>query len=352
MAVTNKTFADLITFTRSGATATRVNSAGLIETVAADTPRFDYDPVTLAAKGLLIEEARTNLITQSRDYSAVAWGKTAITVSACPDPSPTGATDAQTVTNSGGVGLLAFVHSGTAGVSYTFSVWMRRRSGTGTVAITDTNGNYVPQTLTSSWKRFTVTTSSSATTTIRAYIRVYTSGDEVDIYNSQLELGAFATSDIFTDGATVTRPADSASITGTDFSDWYNASEGTVYVDADLSNASGTDYLVQLASPTVTQGISYWVNNDPTDARFWVGAANIVISGSQPLGAFKVAFAFNDGDNGVSWNGSTANTSASTPPTDCDELVFSANGNSVLHIKDIRFYPTRLSNTELQELTS
>ena len=45
----------LITFTRAGATATRVNASGLVETVAADTPRFDYTPVTLAARGLLVE---------------------------------------------------------------------------------------------------------------------------------------------------------------------------------------------------------------------------------------------------------------------------------------------------------
>ena len=225
-----------VTVTRALNTATRINSSGFLEGVNADLPRFDYDPATLAPKGLLIEEVRTNLITQSRDYGTAAWGKTAITVSACPDPSPSGLTDAQTITNSGGVGLLTFVHIGTAGVPYTFSVWMRRRTGTGTVAITDTNGVYVPQTLTSSWKRFTVTTMSPSTTTIRAYIRVYTSGDEVDIYNSQLELGAFGTSDIYTAGSTVTRNADVVSMTGTNFSDWYNVDAGSWFIQTNARN--------------------------------------------------------------------------------------------------------------------
>ncbi len=50
-----------ITFTRASI-ATRINSAGLIETFPADTARLDHYPVTLAQKGLLIEESRTKLI--------------------------------------------------------------------------------------------------------------------------------------------------------------------------------------------------------------------------------------------------------------------------------------------------
>ena len=70
--------------TRSGNTATRVNASGLIEVVNANLPRFDYDPVTLACKGLLVEEARTNsllsslidgtsLSTQDVTVTAVPW---------------------------------------------------------------------------------------------------------------------------------------------------------------------------------------------------------------------------------------------------------------------------------------
>jgi len=61
-----------ITFSR-GSTATTINSAGAIESIASDVPRFTHDPVTLAPLGLLIEEQRTNLLTWSDDLTQSSW---------------------------------------------------------------------------------------------------------------------------------------------------------------------------------------------------------------------------------------------------------------------------------------
>ena len=61
-----------ITFTRTtGASnpAAFVNSSGYITAATNDQPRFDYNPVTLACKGLLIEESRANLLLQSENFS-------------------------------------------------------------------------------------------------------------------------------------------------------------------------------------------------------------------------------------------------------------------------------------------
>ena len=41
---------------------TRINSVGALEVVGNDLPRFDYDPQTLAQRGLLVEPASTNLV--------------------------------------------------------------------------------------------------------------------------------------------------------------------------------------------------------------------------------------------------------------------------------------------------
>lgn len=68
----SRTLDPKVSFARNSK-ATRVNSSGLVEEVGSDQPRFDFDPASLRCKGLLIEEARTNLITNSTNFSAPSW---------------------------------------------------------------------------------------------------------------------------------------------------------------------------------------------------------------------------------------------------------------------------------------
>lgn len=62
-----------ITFTRALDTATRVNAIGNIELVNADAPRFNYDPITRACVGLLVEESRVNVLRYSQDITGTFW---------------------------------------------------------------------------------------------------------------------------------------------------------------------------------------------------------------------------------------------------------------------------------------
>jgi len=71
MALVSKNFSDIITFTRAS-TATYFDSAGVLQSAAIDAPRFDYNPSTLVAQGLLIEEARTNSIRNNTMVGAAA----------------------------------------------------------------------------------------------------------------------------------------------------------------------------------------------------------------------------------------------------------------------------------------
>src|SRR5579862_2673918 len=71
-----------------GASGTRVNSAGQI--VGATTPRYDYDPASHAPRGLLIEEARTNLIKRGAELDNAAWSLLGTSVSANVVNSPAG----------------------------------------------------------------------------------------------------------------------------------------------------------------------------------------------------------------------------------------------------------------------
>lgn len=53
-------------------------------------------------------------------------------------------------------------------------------------------------------------------------------------------MAAFASSYIKTEASQVTRSADSASMTGTNFSSWFNNSEGTFFVEASASSVAAS----------------------------------------------------------------------------------------------------------------
>ena len=173
-----------VTFTRSGDTATVTNSSGVIVGVNADIPRFDFDPVTLVCRGLLIEESRTNVLLNSLiDGTSLAT---------------------QTVVVTAAARTLSFYGTGQIVLS-----------GAHSATVTGT-GAYPTRT--------TLTFTPSAgvlTLTVTGTVQF-----------AQLELGSFATSYIPTVASQVTRNADVATMTGTNFSDWYNATEGTFEVDA------------------------------------------------------------------------------------------------------------------------
>lgn len=165
-----------ITFSR-GSVGTYFDQTGTLQTASSGVPRFDHDPVTRTSRGLLIEEARTNLVLNS------ATG------------------NSQTITV-------------TSGSSYTISFY-----GTGSVTMTGAyagtlNGTGTFPTRTS--LTFTAATAALVISTITGTVQ-----------NIQLELGSFPTSYIPTTTAAVTRNADLAQVTGNAFQSFYNQTAGT-----------------------------------------------------------------------------------------------------------------------------
>lgn len=244
-------------FTRSNATATRTNAAGLIETVAADTPRFDFDPVTLACRGLLVEEGRTNLLTYSAAFDNGAWTKdncSATTGQSAPDGTTTGFTIAATTAGT----LVRCVRQGyTTAVqgAYTFSVYVKLGTlASGGIALrvrdnaatNDFKANFDLFTLAvptmsavggnwaagvasvknagNGWYRLSITgTTNTSYTSLSAeiYVGSYTTYSEtigtVRIWGAQLEAGQCVTTHIPTSGSTATRGAESVLISGSAF---------------------------------------------------------------------------------------------------------------------------------------
>lgn len=77
-------------FTRAGA-ALYHDSTGLMVSAGVDVPRFDWDPVTLNCRGLMVEAAATNRVWPSEDWSAesMVYPFTSVTIDAIAAPDGT-----------------------------------------------------------------------------------------------------------------------------------------------------------------------------------------------------------------------------------------------------------------------
>lgn len=261
-----------VTFTRSGATATCVASSGYIVDVAADTPRFDYNPITLVCKGLLIEESRTNLILQSADFGT-SWTLANITLATNDTNSPANTLTADKMTATAATAVFSQIMAkGASAITYTASIFVKGDSTAFSISLDDTtttnrgrvsldlttgtlgtaavDGNFTNPSATvtqyaNGFYRLTLTVTSNTVAALRMRPFFTTTSNVVYVWGAQVEAGAFATSYIPTTSAALTRNADVATMTGTNFSDFWQASKGGAQVQAIPSTVSGIRPLVQ-----------------------------------------------------------------------------------------------------------
>ncbi len=379
-----------ITFTR-GTTATFVGSNGFIQTAAINAPRFDYDPVTLAAKGLLIEEQRVNLLLQSQTFDAANWSKSGSTVTANATTSPDGTVDADKLVEAATTGQhrTSQAVTVTSGAAYTYSIYAKaaertsiwvRIIGASTFAggIVDlTNGAIIGITGTctatnvgNGWYRITVSgTSDSTTATVYANLidgagaNTYT-GDGTSglfIYGAQIEAGAFATSYIPTVASQVTRSADVATMTGTNFSSWYNQTQGTFVVGADVISTTATRVWMDVG-PNGAFGTTAYIGQVPASISLLPGAAPVNMSSQVATTALSntVAIGLQTNNSVFAANGEIGPVDTScTMPASATQLVIGSAiwnlGGAITlngHVRTIAYYNTRLPNATLQALTT
>ena len=161
-------------------------------------------------QGYLTEGSGTNLALQSEVFSNAAWVATTLTVADNSTTGPDGVTTtADTLTASAlNAMLLQTVVSGSA--TRDFSIWLKRKTGTGTINLTVDGGvTWTPKTITSAWARYDIT--QAAVTNPVFGVQIATSGDAIYAWGAQLESAAFASSYIATTTASVTRAADALS---------------------------------------------------------------------------------------------------------------------------------------------
>jgi len=301
---------NLITYTRAG-NATFFDANGTIQTAGANVARFDHNPATGESLGLLIEEARTNLLLNSETLAT------------------------QSVTVTAAAHTLSFYGTGTVTLSGTHSATVE---GTGAFP-TRTTLTFTP-------------TSGSLTVTVSGTVQY-----------GQVELGAFATSWIPTGGSTATRNADVASITGTNFSRWYSQSAGTVFADATgLGSSVPGSYFQSLAV------FSDGANATRIELGYLTASAalldlrvsNVISVNLVPTVSSnrrKLIGSFDSSGAEISVNGEAPITDLTVVMPTVNKLDIGGANNSGIkvfhgHIRRLAYFDRRLPNATLQAITA
>ena len=334
-------------------------------------PRFDHDPETGESLGLLIEESRTNLLTYSEDFTDATWlkeGNGGVASAPVVTPNAAASPDGQMTADriqfnlNGGttisdVSQVRKTLVTTAG-THTVSFYFRSFDGTSSYEMTyrDADGLVHAMTVTGEWTRVTRTTSNypSGATTVGFALRggSFADSDTADIlvWGAQLEAGSYPTSYIPTSGSTVTRAADVAEITGSNFSSWYNQTEGTVFTEADGEGSrivglnDGTDSNRQELFQSGNNVFCFQKNANVNEVNISIAAED------------KSVFAYKANDYSVtSSGGSVVTDTSATPPTVNQMSIgnwYNDTGQLNGTISRLTYYPYRLPDATLQEITS
>ena len=321
-------------------------------------PRIDYNPSTLAVRGLLVEEARTNLALRSQEFGTT-WSVASASVASDTTVSPDGTTTADTISFTATVAAQIYQAQTLTATSYTMSVFAKVASGTKTFRFKyydGTTDNYSSdQTATTTWQRFTYTfTGVAASGNIALANGSAGAAGDVIFWGAQLEAGAFATSYIPTTSASVTRAADAVSLATSAFN---LGSAWTLYAYADNSVATGQATLIVANDTTSNERTMIYTNGDPLAIATDGGANQAVLSlGAITLNTpFKAAAAFAANDFAAVRNGGTVQTDgAGTMPSPTRIQFGIENSTGVLngHLRQVMHLPQRLANASLQTLTT
>jgi hypothetical protein len=219
-----------------------------------------------------------------------------------------------------------------------------------------------------SWYRVSITASYPATDSLTLTVISATAdnsvtrvvGSSYDVWGAQLEAGAFPTSYIPTTTDALTRSEDVCSITGSDFSGFYNASEGSTIVQAahpvpsavsvmlaydnDTNSATARNYLQVGPGPRTLQ---YIISNT---------TANIISNNVKDTLQHKHSGAYKLDDIVAVFDGAVIGGDSSCVPTAVTKLTIGNQGAGAAalngHIGSLRYYKKRLTNFKLQSLTS
>ena len=359
----------------------------------ADIPRIEYN-ADGTVKGLLAENAGTNLIPDMHGLTIASSRISKVSTTA-----PDGSNNAEEYSIASGTGYpyLYKVVAISSGTTYTHSIFVKLPTGTpnvnlryvtittlttfpanevifdlqeGVVVGTPDMPDYLITSYGNGWYRLSATNTADATSSnsfgfilwplsdssgTRLLIENHDVGDKVfEIYGPQTEAGSFASSYIPTTGSTATRAVDVATIPTSAFG--YNSNAGSVVVEV-------------VTPPVVDTAQNYLVSSNNASARWIYSNANnrmYMYDGTNQANAYtvyvnstqKYASSSNQITMSIVIGGGTLVTNAANGNIPSLTTAFYIGGYYISlynwggHIKSLKYYPRKLSNAQLQELTT
>jgi hypothetical protein len=342
-------------------------------------PRIDYDPNTLAVKGLLIEEARTNSLTYSNTQSNAAWVASAGAAKSSPSVAvPDGTTNANLITLVAGTSGHQVYQSFTAtAAAWTHSVYAKAGTaswvGFGFVSSATADGAFfnlsngtigtvasgTTATINSDgsgWYRITVTRTLSAgasqhtlevhTADNQAYNFNAAGTETVYFFGSQTEPGSFATSYIPTATASVTRAADVVQFTGAALTA-LQGSAGTAILQSISLNGSSPAAITNLI-----RGTNSILYRDTTSKTGTTNGTTALLTAAAPTwnASLRNGLAWSASGRSLAYTGGAVATDANTVSNGGTLYLGSNNGSAVENgwYKSFGIWNQRLGDATLQ----
>jgi hypothetical protein len=366
-------------------------------------PRFDHDPTTGESLGLLVEESRTNLITDSS--LTTGYNIEGATITSSTETNPENISFCQKILSNPGLAVQGhrlyvnsssantitvsvfvkkdthrYVYIGFGGISNSFTalfdiepgVTANRLLGQGGLG-THTNVNAGYQDFPNGWVRiwasgttsgfngFTVGFSPDATT----YNITDWSANGTEaffVYGAQYEDNvSFPTSYIPTTGTAATRAADVASISGSNFSSWFSPTAGVMYSDWTAASNGSRAFHMEDTSRTNTERFGHRVISNYASAEVASNGVftSVSVISAGTISAFptriKSCVGYDSSSAVVAFRGAVNSTAtANGSPEPGEMLIGSYRGSATFAngpIARLTYWPQRLPNDTLQTIT-
>lgn len=357
---------------------------GATSTYVATTTAASAAPLRYGTNGLLVEEARTNLLQHSDDFGNVYWTQNGPTITSDATTAPDGTATADLITCAA-TGFTIKSISGAISTTYTASAYFKagtknfgsvyiggggvNGSDSGfkinlttgaTTKIGSASVTATSETLANGWFRLAVTFTTSGADSDFDLLLNYAEVDgegagTLYMWGAQLEVGAFATSYIPTTSASVTRAADR--VTAANVS-WLNPGFGSIYFEGSSIDTGHFFDINTIANGEAARIHSYRDGSGlAVDIKNDAASTVAVFNGTFALGAYHKGTVAWANDNFASdTDGSAIQTDSSgLAPTAYDRCFFGGDygGNAgIVSIKRFTYFPIRLSDSALAALNT